>query len=216
MHIYCDESGGTDPASHSFVVTAVAIDPAAADRIVRRFRKKAGLVGEAHGHGLSPRQRELFFRSVQERGRLVVVAVVQGRGGPAVGASRRRVPEAVVRTRMLVQAVTMVRAAPWPAMASRVAITIDRGRYGKVVLEAERDRLVAALRAAEPAVTFDARYRDSAEVAGLQVADVIGNAVFRSRGPGGGPDVAGRLSEMREEGLLRVEEAEPPDLRPSR
>lgn len=115
---------------------------------------------------------------------------------------------------MLVQAVALIRAAPGLAVAPRVAVTIDRGRYGKAVLEAEKDRLIAALKAAEPAVTLDARYRNSAEVAGLQVADVISNAVFRSRGPDGGSDVAGRLSEMLKEGLLRVEEAELPDRQP--
>jgi hypothetical protein len=214
MHIYCDESGGMDPASHRFLTTAVAIDPREAGHLIKRLRKRTGLSGEAHGYALDTRQRELFFRFLHDRDGVAAVTIILEPGSPLLAASPGLAREAVVRTHMMAEGIVSVCGATNLSRSSTVGITIDGGRYKRAELERERVKLIELLAAAEPAVRFDAQYDDSQRLHGLQVADIIGNTVYRSLKGTTVAEEESWLSALRQRGLLRMREAALPALRP--
>jgi hypothetical protein len=216
-HVYCDESGGTDPASPCFLVTAVATDPRKAGHLIGRLRKRTGLKGEAHGHALDARRRDLFLRYFGDMEDTAAIVVVLKRGAGLAGTLAEAGREAVLRTHMMAEAIALVldtgKSSRGPAT---VGITIDGGRYKRSVLERERSRLVELLAVAEPPAKVEAQYDNSERTAGLQVADIIGNTALRSLGGYASADEQGRLIALEREGLLQVRDAVLPALRAAR
>lgn len=215
-HVYCDESGGTDPASPCFLVTAVAIDPRSAGHLIGRLRKRTGLKGEAHGHTLDARRRDLFLRHLHDHGDAATVAVVLRRGAALAAALAEAGREAVLRTHMLAEAVGILVTHPTGLpLASPIGVTIDGGRYKRTELERERGRMPGLLAATGSAPGINVQYVDSERATGLQVADIVGNTVLRSVGGYASPREEGHLSALRRKGLLRVHDAVLPALRPA-
>jgi hypothetical protein len=214
MHIYCDESGGLDPASPRFLTTVVAIEPREAGHLINRLRKRTGLIGEAHGWALDTRQRELFLRFLHDRDGVAAVTVVLQPGSLLQGATSGPAREAVVRTHMIAEGIISVCTAARLPRSSTVGITIDGGRYKRAELERERGKLVELLAEAEPSLRFSAQYDDSQKLHGLQVADIIGNTVYRSLKGTTATEEESWLSALAQRGLLRTCEAVLPALRP--
>lgn len=172
MHIYCDESGGTDAASGEFLIGAVLIAPGDADRLVRAFRKKVRLGEEIKGHKLLPDDRERFFAMLSEVGHSAC-AVGCVRTDPIGGMVMRTQPEIRLWRGLIAEALTR------PSFAAGNGVTLDQGRYSKEA----RNREMAAL-ADELAGRWGRRWPihtgDSRRFAGLQVADVVVNTALHA------------------------------------
>ncbi|MBC7906558.1 MAG: hypothetical protein H7Y60_07400 [Rhodospirillaceae bacterium] len=177
MHIYSDESGGSDRACQEFVVSAVLIAPEAAARVVRQFRKRAQprIIGEIKGHQLSPMQRALFFRLLCETGMTVAVAAVSRRSDAVGGWAMRHLPEHELWRELAVEAIGAL-----PA-GKAIGVTVDRGRYSKETLTRCCHEIAGRVETLGGAAI---RIGGSEVTAGLQVADVIANTVYHLNADG--------------------------------
>lgn len=176
MHIFCDESGGSDPANDVFLVTAVVVAPHYAKTLMHRFRKATGIGGEIKGHRLTLQQRRQFFDGLARVGDALTVSTTCSRtdlvGGWAMGA----MDEADLRTALIVESCA---ALPIAAGAS-VGITVDGGRYKKQVLDRLIPVATGALESHFAGTRFAMQYDGSERVPGLQVADIVANTLFHS------------------------------------
>ena len=174
--VFCDESGGSDPASAAFLVAAVAITAADATRLVKSFRKATAFTGEIKGHKFGFAQRATFLDLLaKQRDAVSVVVACQRRnavGGWAMGA----LPEAELYGLLLAEACASL---PGLDLARHIAVTPDQSRYKRTQAEPARDGLVQAIATRHPAAKVAVAFGDSAELAGLQVADVVVNAAFQ-------------------------------------
>lgn len=174
LHVFLDESGGTDPANDRFLVAAVAIAPEDAARLVRGYRKAARASGEVKGTKLSPRERGLFLDLLVRAPGTAASAIVCRRADPVGGWAMGSLPEPQLYAHLLAEALA---ALPGSSAALHLATTADGGRYKRPVLDRARGLVTAALASHTRAgVTLD--FGDSASSTGLQVADVIANTVF--------------------------------------
>ena len=176
VQVFCDESGGSDSANAAFLVAAVAISTADAIRLVKSFRKATGFTGEIKGHRFSFAQRATFLGLLAKQSDAVSVVVACQRrdavGGWAMGA----LPEAELYSLLLSEACASL---PGLDQARHIAVTPDQSRYKRTRAEPARDGLVQAIAARYRAAKVAVAFGDSAELAGLQVADVVVNATFQ-------------------------------------
>ncbi|MBF0304350.1 MAG: hypothetical protein HQL41_01680 [Alphaproteobacteria bacterium] len=133
MHIFCDESGGTDPANGIFLVSAAAVAHNDAKTLMRRFRKATGLGGEIKGHRLTPEQRRMFFGELQKIGTAVAVSTTCSRQNQLGGWAMAALDEADLRTQLVIESCAQL-----PIVGPTVGITVDGGRYKRQIL----DRLI--------------------------------------------------------------------------
>ena len=126
VQVFCDESGGSDPANAAFLVAAVAIPAADATRLVKSFRKATGFTGEIKGHRFSFAQRATFLDLLaKQRDAVSVVVACQRRtavGGWAMGALR----EAELYGLLLAEACVSL---PHLDQARHIVVTPDQSRY---------------------------------------------------------------------------------------
>ena len=176
MQIFCDESGGVDPANDVFLVAAVALPPNTATRLLKSFRKAARWRDtEVKGHFLTPEQRRVFFNLLQQidMGSIVVsCSRGDGIGGWAMGALSER----TIYTHLLREACLGLIG----SVSDPLTITPDGGRYKKTDLNRIAGELTGSVRdlaASVPRVTVG--FADSSSLPGLQIADVIANSVFQ-------------------------------------
>ena len=180
MHVFCDESGGSDPSNDVFLIAAVAVSGAHATRLTKSFRKATDWTDtEIKGHALGPDQRQVLFdllaREVDVRSIVVSCQRRQALGGWAMS----NLPEVNLYRRLLCEACEEVsRSSTEP-----LTITADGGRYKRVDLRRMEDDV---RHAAESWSAGRGRtkisFRDSASAPGLQLADVVANTAFRSLG----------------------------------
>ena len=174
--MFCDESGGSDPANTAFLVAAVAISTADATRLVKSFRKATGFTGEIKGHKFGFAQRATFLDLLaKQRDAVSVVVACQRRsvvGGWAMGA----LSEAELYGLLLAEACLTL---PGLDQARHIAVTPDQSRYKRAQAEPARESVVQAIAARHHAAKVAVAFGDSAELAGLQVADVVVNAAFQ-------------------------------------
>ena len=178
MQIFCDESGGADPANDLFLAAAVAILPFGATRLLKSFRKATAWKGsEVKGHRLSPEQRRVFFDLLVRQEDLGSVVVSGSRrtpvGGWAMGALSE--PEPYVHL-LREECVALV-----PAISRHVTITPDGGRYKRSELRRIARHLATEVRHRLPTSPVTVSLADSASTAGLQVADVVANTAFQAQ-----------------------------------
>jgi hypothetical protein len=178
LHIFCDESGGADPANEFFLVAAIAMPATDAARLIKSFRKAAKWPRgeEIKGHALSPAQRDIFFDLVR-RTPINSITVACNRRDAVGGWAMGTLAELDLYSHLLCEACL---AMPKPD-GDAVTITPDGGRYKKVELAAISARLSAAITQAG-AKRASVSFQNSTELAGLQIADVIANSVFQSMG----------------------------------
>lgn len=172
MHIYCDESGGTDAASGEFLIGAVLIAPGDADRLVRAFRKKVRLGEEIKGHKLLPDDRGRFFTMLSEVDHSACAAGCV-RTDHVGGMVMRTQPEIRIWRGLLAHVLSR------PSFAAATGVTLDQGRY----LKEARNRAIGEL-ADELAARWGRRWPihtgDSRRFAGLQIADVVVNTALHA------------------------------------
>ena len=213
MHVFCDESGGTDLSNEVFLVAAVAVSGAHATRLVKSFRKATDWTDtEIKGHALGPDQRQVFFdllaREVDVRSIVVSCQRRQALGGWAMS----NLSELNLYQRLLCEACEEV-----PRFSIEpLTITADGGRYKRADLRKVEDRVrhVAERWSASPRRTMMS-FRDSASWPGLQIADVVANTAFR--GLGGTPAAIHAdelLSPLRRSGRLILRSVALADCRP--
>lgn len=213
MQVFCDESGGADPANDLFLVAAVAIPPAAATRLLKSFRKAAAWKGgEVKGHRLGPEQRRVFFDLLMRQEGLGSVVVSCSRrslvGGWAMGA----LSEVELYGHLLREAcVALV-----PAASRQVTITPDGGRYKRSELHRIAWHLAAQVAHRRPTtLPVAVSFADSASTAGLQVADVVVNTAFQAQMASASADRAeALLAPLRVRGRLIMRSLEIADGRP--
>lgn len=175
MHIYCDESGGTDAASSEFLISAVLIDPADADRLLRTFRKKRRHGEEMKGHQLLPEDRQRFFAMLTGYDHAACAAGLCRRD-PAGGMVMRTQPEIRIWGGLLTDALCR------PQFGRALGVTLDQGRYSKEARAGQFAVLSEAL-VARWGRRWPLHTGDSRRFAGLQVADVVANtALHAARG----------------------------------
>lgn len=204
MHIFCDESGGTDQANGTFIVSAVAVAQSDAKVLMRRFRKATRIGDEIKGHRLTPEQRRIFFRELRKMGTAVAVSTTCSRQHPLGGWAMATLDEADLRTELLVES-----CAELPIVGPTIGITVDGGRYKRQVLERLVPMTIGALEARFAGMGFTMQYDSSERVAGLQVADIIANTLFHSLGDGpSAEDAATQIHAAEEVGQLIVRLAE--------
>ena len=197
LHVFLDESGGTSPADDIFLVAAVAIAPGDAVRLVKSFRKATRAVGELHGHQLDTRQRAIFLGLLARETASVVVAC--RRRDPLGGWAMSALPEADLYGHLLAEACAGL---PGYGGTDQLAVTPDGGRYPRARLDRVRAALAVSL-AAHHAGPVDVDFRDSAAIAGLQVADILANSAFQMIGRAG---AAGELlAPLIDAGRLRIQ-----------
>lgn len=214
MQIFCDESGGTDPANELFLAAAVVLPASGATRLLKSFRKAARWGGaEVKGHLLTPGQRRVFSDLLGRQDELGSVVVGYGRRDPVGGWAMGALPEPELYGHLLQEACPgLVRPA-----SRHVTITPDGGRYKKAELGAIAARLAEVMRghgavARKVTVSFEG----SATLPGLQVADVVANTAFQALGTTTGAVVAnGLLEPLRATGRLVVRPVELAARRPA-
>lgn len=188
--VFCDESGGSDAANAVFLTAAVAISAAHATRLLKSFRKATGLDGEVKGHRIALGQRAIFVDLLAKQPDVVSAVVACSRldavGGWAMGA----LPEVELYRHLLAEACV---ALPGLDTARHLTVTPDRPRYKKSQVEPVRAGLTRAVAARHPAARVAVGFGDSAELPGLQVADVVANSVFQSLVPSAATEAVARL-----------------------
>lgn len=209
MQIFCDESGGTDPANALFLVAAVRIDGTAATRLVKAFRTTAGHSGELKGFRLTLPQRQLFFDLLLKTEGLAV-AVVCDRREPAGGWAMGVLPETDVYEHLLGNACCSL-----PPLGGPATVTADGGRYKRAFYGELISRLVPTIGAHHQGRS-SLLFANSAASSGIQVADVVANTVFHARGPDDGAEQAQvLLQRLIDDGRLTIASAQFDGVRPS-
>jgi len=177
IHVFCDESGGTDPANNAFLAAAVAIVPADAQKLIKSFRKAAKVANEVKGHRLTREQRQIFFELLGRRAEVVSVVVKCSRGHVKGDWAMKTLPEVHLYSQLLAEACMGL---PNLASAGHLTITPDGGRYKKARLDLVREQIMHTVCAYHPVPRVNVNFGDSRHLPGLQVADVIANSVFQS------------------------------------
>lgn len=188
MHIFCDESGGTDAASDEFLVSAVLISPAVAARLMRQFRKKAKprLSHEIKGHQLTQGQRALFFRLLTECEEVRAVVAACRRSDEVGGWVMKNLTEAKAWVALSVEALSAL------GCHGASGVTVDRGRFSKERLSALCLEIGARTEHAfSRAVKIQPGASD--QTPGVQVADIIVNTAGHSLTAGKGSTLAREL-----------------------
>ena len=180
VQVFCDESGGSDPANPAFLVAAVAISTPDATRLVKSFRKATGITGEVKGNKLSPAQRATFLGLLARQPDAVSVVIVCSRGDPIGGWAMGALPEANLYGHLLTEACLSL---PRMSLARHIVITPDQPRYTKARAEPVRASVVQAFAAYHPRAGVAVTFGNSSELAGLQVADVVANAAYQVTAP---------------------------------
>lgn len=194
MHLYCDESGGTD--GELFCVSALRLDPRLAERALKSFRRRVGWEGEVKGHALDSKSRRLLLDLTFKTPGAAAVVVCDSRTSFGGWAASTLVPEARLRRELVVEACVLSMAdVPGTPCAG---VTIDGGRYTKAVLAEERAYIECVLSqlgvlTSPPHPRLVAHF-PSEQHPGLQLTDVLANTVHRllhSAEPGSAPDFSG-------------------------
>ncbi len=213
MQVFCDESGGSDPANTAFLVAAVAIQPVDAARLVKSFRKATGCTGEIKGHDFTLAQRAIFLDLLARQPDTVSVVVICQRRDAVGGWAMRALSEPELYGHLLTEACL---ALPGLDQLVRLAVTPDQPRYTKDRAGLVRGGLIQALTARHPVLEVTAEFRDSAATAGLQVADAVVNTLFQLASPTPARDaVAPMLARLLAQSTLTVRNVQLVDRRPA-
>ncbi len=213
VQVFCDESGGTDPANATFLVAAVAISAADATRLVKSFRKATGFTGEIKGHKFGFAQRATFLDLLAKQRDAVSVVVACWRCTAVGGWAMGTLPEAELYGLLLAEACLTL---PGLDQARHIAVTPDRSRYKRAQAEPAREGLVQAIAARHHAAKVAVAFGDSAELAGLQVADVVVNAAFQFVTDAPAGQASGQLlAPLIASGALTIRDVRVDDRRPA-
>lgn len=151
------------------IMAGVAIEAAAAEKLLQRFRTVTGLRGELKGSRIDPIERALFFELLDRFGGRARVCVVKAEPGGS-GALPRDFDVYVALLTQLVE--------EWLPEAEALdgdcaRFVIDAGRYDALVLEGVRRDVARLLRACGSATMVDSRRSP-----GVQIADVVANSFY--------------------------------------
>lgn len=206
MKIFCDESGGFGGKEHSFLVSAVRMPDHEAGRLMKRLRKTSDVRDEIKGTSLTEKQRVTFFDMLREID--PVSAVVTCQKTSVLGSIAKSRPGHEVFEDLLVEACGRLIDLDAP-----VRIMADGGRYkktihGQLAINAAERLTRAGLAAA--IVDFGR----SEKMAGIQVADIIANTVYKAS-PGGVFDPTSPYGRLVQSANIVVLPAILPSVRPA-
>ncbi|WP_225040687.1 DUF3800 domain-containing protein (plasmid) [Rhizobium sp. T1470] len=205
--MFCDESGGFGGNEHSFLVSAVRISDHDAGRLMKRLRKTFKAPNEIKGNSLTEKQRVTFFDMLSEIDQVAAVVTCQKTSalGAIVSKSHR---EHEIFEDMLVEACDHLVDFNAPVLR----IVADGGRYKRPV----HDKLAinAAGRLTRDGVMANVDFARSEEIAGIQVADIIANTVYKAL-TGGGFDTTSACGLLVQTKRIIVSSAGLPTTRPS-
>lgn len=199
MHAFCDESGGTGRDDALFLAAAAPLSAAEATRLMKRFRKAAGLSGEVKGSRLTAAARSVFFdllgRCAAPAFGVVYCSGLDPLGNWALGA----LPEQDLWAELMIEsALALADGSDGPSAS--LSLSIDRRYHGR------RARLAQAAIAAATAARSGAngatvQFIDSESSDGIQVADVLANTAFRALS---GREDCDAFRSLEREGRLRL------------
>ncbi len=188
MNIYCDESGGLSAGAMTFA--AVAIDPDAAEALVRRFKAVAGLGGELKGSRISLVERALVLEMLDRYGGHAVVTE----------AKRPAIPDGIVDLQLYIALLEQTVGRLLPESGGCARVVIDDGRYDQARMAHVRSDIAALLGPCGRAETADSRLS-----AGVQIADVIANSAFNlAIGSVRARRIETILAPLMQEGRIRI------------
>jgi hypothetical protein len=175
VHIYTDESGGAD--KRFFVCAAVRVDHTRAARILKRMKKAVRVNGELHAMNLKTPDLLKVMDVLTEDADIMAVAIFCGSGRPVDHWAMGAMKEHDLWRELLTEALM-------PLVSSKVThIIADRPKYKATVQSAISTRVSADLARRKLNNAIPVNFRDSEEVAGIQIADTISHCVYRSLMP---------------------------------
>ena len=178
IHLFADESGGTDPGRKVFLVSVLAISKIGVRRVFRQFRRKyTPLYEEVKGSSLSTDQRCLLLSLAWEDHAAHGALVVYDRNNLAGAWAAAEVDEWRLHTQGVVDGVRWLLGQVKPTDIQD--LTIDSGRYPRRLQSQQlallRTALLPVLPHLRERIWFDASHNHP----GLQLADVLANAASR-------------------------------------
>jgi hypothetical protein len=208
MQIFCDESGGIDQGH--FLVAAVRIDGGEATRMLKTIRRLTGFNGpELKGNDLNVGQIKTVFSVISRHPDAVAVSVICRRDDPLGGWAAGNFQEHQIWRELVVESCL-------PLHQKGVqGIVPDGGRYKKAILRATEAEIAEAVarRAAQQRVPVSCA--NSTSTPGIQIADVISNAVHRSiSGYADAEECRQILAEAEVVGQIRIAMLEMAERRP--
>jgi hypothetical protein len=172
--IFCDESGGAD--QKHFLVTAVRMDGEAATRMVKTVRKALRINGELKGNHLTIDQIQKVFSILENNSSILAVSVICARedalGGWALGEHK----EHIIWGELIAESCV-----PLHRTGVR-GVVPDGGRYKRTVIRAVEADITQVLADRTGLPLIPVHCAESAGTPGIQIADIIGNTVYRSLG----------------------------------
>jgi hypothetical protein len=206
--IFCDESGGAD--QKHFLVTAVQIDGEAATRMVKTIRKALRINGELKGNHLTIDQIQKVFSILENNSSVLAVSVICARedvlGGWAFGEHK----EHIIWGELIIESCVPLH------RAGVRGVVPDAGRYKRTVIRSVEADVTQVLADRTGLPLIPVHCAESASTPGIQIADIIGNTVYRSLGTfTDALECRKLLADAQDAGRLQIRMLEMKERRPS-
>jgi hypothetical protein len=206
--IFCDESGGAD--QKHFLVTAIRMNGEAATRMVKTIRKALRINGELKGNHLTIDQIQKVFSILESYSSVLAVSVICARedalGGWAFGEHK----EHIIWGELIVESCV-----PLHQTGVR-GVVPDGGRYKRTVIRSVEADVTQVLADRTGLPLIPVQCAESAGTPGIQLADIIGNTVYRSLGTfTDATECRKLLASARDAGRLQIRMLEMKERRPS-
>jgi hypothetical protein len=172
-----------------------------------------------HGHALTPDQRVAFFQHLDRHAESVAVTVICQRRNAIGGWGMGALEEYILRSEMIIEACEILSRTDlfqkWAATTSSIGLTKDGGRYPKSVRDLAKEKVAFGLQQRVASFNFAIQYGDSCSTPGLQIADIIGNTVFKLHGHDGKGIIAELIEPKRESRSLQLVPVQLKGIRPA-
>jgi hypothetical protein len=174
LHFYSDESAGSLwPRSGYFVIATVAVPALVANRTIKSFRKATRWQGEVKGTAMTSDLRRTLLGIAFKDNDTHGVARFADRSSPLIGWALDAHRESTIYTQAVIEGAHHILTLPG-TWTKTMGFTMDTGRYPGPQQRLVRDGIRDGL-----AVKRPVDFAESQSHAGLQIADVLANAVQR-------------------------------------
>ena len=163
-----------DADKHSFLVSAIAVSPHDASRVMKAFKKATKCKEEPKGSLLSSSQRLVFFEILSAETDHHSVTVSCSNTKPLGKWARLNLPERDVFSAMLAETCLSMPSSD----GKTVNIISDSGRYQRNIRPAISHEVCKTL-SEQLAWNVNLTFADSRSHDGIQLADIIGNTLYQ-------------------------------------